>query len=438
MEERKVSTVSRVGEPGLAARVVGLPWVRWSPGRDTFVALATLIYFVPSYYLGANTGSLFSLVNFLFATTVVLVILPSYYVLRVMERPPSEIGFTTRNLLPSLGLSALLVLRYSPALRAALGSVPEANVLPHLLYCGLCLWEPFFIHCWIQLRFEEAFGIIPGILAAGVCTAAYHVGTFPVWMVLKLGGFGLFYGVLFRLTRNIFTLWPLAWAGAAAMGTVAGGFVFGWSHAVLYGGVLVVQLVSIWVFTRSGRQGLGNAYEADAVNVKTRGSMELQDWMRACVYVPLMFYQFYLSWRFYNGMGLDWATNLGWLVLTVSAVFGWLPVYEFKRRGGVPGGESYMQTTRLVTSGVYSVVRHPQFLAGILITVSMMLMSQHVHSVVAGLVAAVVYASEVQPADERLVEKFGEPYLRYKERVPALNFVVGVVRLIRRGGPLRF
>ncbi len=81
-------------------------------------------------------------------------------------------------------------------------------------------------------------------------------------------------------------------------------------------------------------------------------------------------------------------------------------------------------------------VRHPQFLAGILIAVSMMLISQHPHSVVAGLVAAVVYASEVPPADERLVEKFGEPYLRYMERVPALNFVVGVVRLIRRGGPL--
>ena len=433
MEEKKVSTVSRAGEPGLAARLMGLPWVRWSPGRDTFVALATLVYFVPSYYLGANTGSLFGLVNFLFATTVVLVILPAYYVLRVMGRPPSEIGFTTRNLLPSLGLSAFMVLRYMPALRAALSSIPEANVLPHLLYCGLCLWEPFFIHCWVQLRFEEAFGIVPGILAAGVCTAVYHVGTFPLVMVLMLGGYGLFYGVLFRLTRNVFTLWPLAWAGAAAMGTIAGGFVFGWGHAALYGGVLLVQLLSIWVFYRSGRHVTGNAYEGDAAKVKMGGAMELGDWARACVYVPLMIYQFYLSWRFYNGLGLDWAVNLGWLVLTVSAVFGWLPIYEFRRRGGVAEGESYIKTTRLVTSGVYGVVRHPQFLAGILITVSMMMMSQHPHSVVAGLVAAVVYAMEVSPADRRLVEKFGEPYRRYMERVPALNFVSGLARLARAG-----
>jgi protein-S-isoprenylcysteine O-methyltransferase Ste14 len=425
--------VSRAGEPGLAARLMGLPWVRWSPGRDTYVALATLIYFVPSYYLGANTDSLFGLVNFLFATTVVLVVLPAYYVLRVMGRPPCEIGFTTRNLLPSLGLSAFMVLRYMPVLRAALSSIPEANVLPHLLYCGLCLWEPFFIHCWVQLRFEEAFGIVPGVLAAGVCTAVYHVGTFPAGMVLRLGGYGLLYGVLFRLTRNVFTLWPLAWAGASAMGTIAGGFVFGWSHAALYGGVLLVQLLSIWLFSGSGRHVTGNAYEGDAAKVKTGVAMELGDWARACVYVPLMVYQFYLSWRFYNGLGLDWVVNLGWLVLTASAVFGWLPIYEFRRRGGVAEGESYIQTTRLVTSGVYGVVRHPQFLAGILITVSMMLLSQHVYSVVAGLVAAVVYASEVPPADARLVEKFGEPYRRYMERVPALNFVSGLLRLVGSG-----
>jgi protein-S-isoprenylcysteine O-methyltransferase Ste14 len=431
MEGKPVSGLSQAGEPGLVAQLMGLPWVRWSPGRDTFVALATLVYFVPSYYLGANTGSLFGLVNFLFATTVVLVILPAYYVLRVMGRQPSEIGFTARNLLPSLGLSALMVLRYMPVLRAALASIPEANVAPHLLYCGLCLWEPFFIHCWVQLRFEEAFGIVPGVLAAGVCTAVYHVGTFPLGMVLMLGGYGLLYGVLFRLTRNIFTLWPLAWAGASAMGTIAGGFVFGWGHAALYGGVLLVQLLSIWFFYRSGRQVTGNAYEAPSIDVKAEGAMELQDWAKACVYVPLMFYQFYLSWRFYNGLGLDWVANLGWLVLTVSAVFGWLPIFEFRRRGGVAEGESYMHTTRLVTSGVYSVVRHPQFLAGILITVSMMLISQHVHSVVAGLVASMVYASDVPPADTRLVEKFGEPYVRYMERVPALNFVSGLLRLVR-------
>jgi protein-S-isoprenylcysteine O-methyltransferase Ste14 len=62
----------------------------------------------------------------------------------------------------------------------------------------------------------------------------------------------------------------------------------------------------------------------------------------------------------------------------------------------------------------------------------MMLLSQHPQSVIAGLVAAIVYTSEVPAADNRLADKFGEPYLRYKEQVPALNFITGTIRFIKK------
>lgn len=246
-------TGNQMGVTGLVARIMAQPWVRYDPGRDTWMALATLLYFIPSYYLGANTDSPLASANFVFATTIVLVILPAYYVLWVMKKPISEMGFTTRRLLSSLGITALLIMAYAPRLRWALGSIPEANALPHLIYCGLCLWEPFFIHSWIQMRFDKAFGIIPGVIAAGACTAAYHVGTFPAGMVAMLGIYGLLYGVIFRATRNIFALWPLAWAGAAAMGTIQGGFVFDWHHVALYGAVLLAQIVSIGYLSLSRR-----------------------------------------------------------------------------------------------------------------------------------------------------------------------------------------
>lgn len=173
------------------------------------------------------------------------------------------------------------------------------------------------------------------------------------------------------------------------------------------------------------------AENADVGDMGKTGGISLKDWLRACIYTPLMLYQFYLSWRHYNSMGLYWVANLGWLVLTVSAVFGWLPIYEFNKHGGVPDGKSYVHTTRLVTSGVYSVVRHPQFLAGVLITVSMVLISQHPHSLIAGLVAAVTYASEAPAADERNIKKFGEPYKEYMRKVPALNFAAGLLKHVR-------
>jgi len=154
--------------PNLLSQITSLPWIRLNPGRDTGLAFLTLLYFIPSYYLGTNISSIYTFMNFIFATTIVLVILPAYYILKVMKEPLGEIGFTSKRLLPSLAISAFLVLRYLPILKSYLEVIPEANVLPHLIYCGLCLWEPFFVHCWIQLRFEKAFGIIPGIIVAEV------------------------------------------------------------------------------------------------------------------------------------------------------------------------------------------------------------------------------------------------------------------------------
>ncbi|MFN2126965.1 MAG: hypothetical protein ACK2TU_03810, partial [Anaerolineales bacterium] len=45
---------------------------------------------------------------------------------------------------------------------------------------------------------------------------------------------------------------------------------------------------------------------------------------------------------------VEWA---GWICIWISAVFGWLPIITFRKKGGVPEGKSYVDTTRLVDSG---------------------------------------------------------------------------------------
>ena len=47
-------------------------------------------------------------------------------------------------------------------------------------------------------------------------------------------------------------------------------------------------------------------------------------------------------------------------------VFGMLPVMEFRKKGRVRMGKSYIHTTKLVDTGIYSIVRHPQFVTFIL------------------------------------------------------------------------
>jgi protein-S-isoprenylcysteine O-methyltransferase Ste14 len=166
----------------------------------------------------------------------------------------------------------------------------------------------------------------------------------------------------------------------------------------------------------------------DSMSVEDGGASSWRDWALSYAYGACMLAQIGLTVLNYNSMGLDGAANLGWLIMGVSGVFGWLPIYTFKRKGGVPEGKSYMKTTFLVDSGIYSVVRHPQFLAGILISLSLALISQYWLNVL--LIAPVVVGTvlDSRRADADLLVKFGEDYRRYMEEVPGLNFIVGITR----------
>jgi len=55
---------------------------------------------------------------------------------------------------------------------------------------------------------------------------------------------------------------------------------------------------------------------------------------------------------------------LGWVVWAIGMVLVMAPIILFPSRGGVPRGESFVHTTRLVDTGIYAVVRHPQYLGG--------------------------------------------------------------------------
>jgi protein-S-isoprenylcysteine O-methyltransferase Ste14 len=131
---------------------------------------------------------------------------------------------------------------------------------------------------------------------------------------------------------------------------------------------------------------------------------------------------------------LAWA---GWICLWAAGIFGIVPIITFRRKGGVPQGESYMRTTTLVDTGIYAIVRHPQGgTAWLLINLGLMLIAQHWTSVVLGLPSLVLAYADTFKADQGCIEKFGDAYRHYVERVPRVNFVAGIVQLIlrRRGG----
>ena len=92
-----------------------------------------------------------------------------------------------------------------------------------------------------------------------------------------------------------------------------------------------------------------------------------------------------------------------------------------------------MKTTRVVHTGIYSVIRHPQYTGGIFsIFLTTLLIYPHWMFGVMGVVGTYLIYVGTKTEDNILIEKFGDEYRDYLENVPAINFVAGTIRLFRR------
>ena len=124
---------------------------------------------------------------------------------------------------------------------------------------------------------------------------------------------------------------------------------------------------------------------------------------------------------------------VAWVVWAGAMVLIFLPMSTLRRGGEVPRDKSYVATQRLVRTGIYALVRHPQYLGWMVMYLALLLFNPHwALAVVAALGVACLYLVVVQE-DARLVQKFGPPYERYMRAVPRLNLPVGVMRWLRRG-----
>ena len=124
---------------------------------------------------------------------------------------------------------------------------------------------------------------------------------------------------------------------------------------------------------------------------------------------------------------------IGWVVWGLGMVLVMAPIVMFPRRGGVPKGKSFVSTTRLVDTGIYAVIRHPQYTGGVLaIFLTTLLWYPHWLFGVLGVIGTVVIYLSCKEEDRYLIEKFGDDYKRYMQRVPRMNFLLGVIRLLRR------
>ncbi len=217
-------------------------WVRWAPNGDTAVAAGSLILMIPAYYATTHWlhSELMVIVVFGILINLLLnVLLPVWWIAYYRKQPMSELGITTRRWFLSVTIGIIIAVFTAFRFWQVASGV---DWLPHLLFNAVCFWEPFFVYGWLQLRFDRAFGIVPGVILAGLSFTVYHIGTYSASGLVTLLFAGLFYAVVFRITSNLLIIWPLAFCFGSAMGTLMGDTQFTWSQVSTWSVILLLQL----------------------------------------------------------------------------------------------------------------------------------------------------------------------------------------------------
>ena len=123
---------------------------------------------------------------------------------------------------------------------------------------------------------------------------------------------------------------------------------------------------------------------------------------------------------------------VGWIIWIFGLILAFYPNMVFKARGGVPKGKSYVHTTKLVSDGIFGILRHPQYTGGMVIAFSMCLIVQSPLTYILAIIAMVTAYLSMVFEEKRLLIKFGSQYENYKTEVPRVNILIGLIRKLRK------
>lgn len=122
----------------------------------------------------------------------------------------------------------------------------------------------------------------------------------------------------------------------------------------------------------------------------------------------------------------------GVAMLLLSPVLFVPPFVILARQGGGKEGRSYMDTSSVVESGPYAIVRHPQYVGYMLLNAGFVFLTQAWPVALFGLPAIGFLAAVAVEEEGMLAQRFGEAYEEYRRRVPRFNVLAGVARRATR------
>ncbi len=109
-----------------------------------------------------------------------------------------------------------------------------------------------------------------------------------------------------------------------------------------------------------------------------------------------------------TGMWVGFALNI---IGIVFVVLGWRSIYEeYLTRDSCE--------RKLVTTGIYRFIRHPQYAGFLLVTLGMLVHWATIPLIVMWPILVILYYRLAKQEEAALEEEFGERYLEYKQKVP--------------------
>ena len=133
---------------------------------------------------------------------------------------------------------------------------------------------------------------------------------------------------------------------------------------------------------------------------------------------------------FYHNLIINYIDYLGWSLLVLSIYFALSPIYIFKKKADVAKGKSYIHTKVIVDTGVFSIVRHPQYLSMLLVEIGLVLIVQHWLILILSIICIILTYNGILIQDRILVRKFKDDYVNYIKKVPRTNFILGIIKKI--------
>ena len=236
---------------------------RWNPGRDLVALGLSWLLVVGALYAATFIvgqalwgGMAYFVLYAVVGAALFGVGIPLYWTTVIRKRPIAELGITTRWLGVSIVLQLIFAaFQYIGTLaKARLPSVEE--LLPLVaLALAIGFFEAVFWRGWVLLRLEESFGIIPAVLVGSALYAAYHIGYgMPASEMVFLFFIGMMFAVVFRLTKNVFVLWPVFQPMGQLITLIRDKLTLPLLASLGFIEVLILILVLVWLASRYQRK----------------------------------------------------------------------------------------------------------------------------------------------------------------------------------------